>query len=220
MYALAYLGEIEAGRGLETDCRTHLCELIELATQFGVGGGLAYAHAFLGRLALGLDLIEEATREIETATALMAQHGVREPNWVQEAPDLIEAYTRAGRVSDALDALSRFEEKAVKTQRVWALAAAARCRGLLADARSFPLHFEEALAWHQRSPTPFERARTELCFAERLRKSGRTEDAERHLRSALGVFERLDAAPWTARARSALGVTASRRRRTRGRFGR
>ena len=90
---------------------------------------------------------------------------------------------------------------------MWGLAAAARCRGLLADEDSFESEFAEALAWHDRTPTPFERARTELCFGERLRRARRPSESRPHLRSALETFDRLDAAPWTARASSELAAT-------------
>ncbi len=39
-----------------------------------------------------------------------------------------------------------------------------RCRGLMADDDAFEEHFAAALALHARTPTPFERARTELCL--------------------------------------------------------
>ena len=53
-------------------------------------------------------------------------------------------------------------------------------------------------------PTPFERARTELAWGERLRRSGRRTDARQRLNGALQVFERLGAAPWADRARGEL----------------
>jgi DNA-binding CsgD family transcriptional regulator/tetratricopeptide (TPR) repeat protein len=204
LHALAYLAQIEAARGLERECRGHSAELLSVGGRFGVGAALSYAHTFLGRLALGLGLIDEAIAELQTASSLMERHGVREPNWVQEAPDLIEAYVRAGRHTEATERLSDLQRKAERAERVWALAAAARCRGLLADDVVFEREFEEALAYHDRTPTPFERARTELCFGERLRRARRPSDARLHLRSALEMFDRLDAAPWTARARSEL----------------
>ncbi len=57
-------------------------------------------------------------------------------------------------------------------------------------------------------PTPFERARTELCFGERLRRTRRRAEARTHLVSALATFERLGAAPWVERARRELGSKA------------
>jgi DNA-binding NarL/FixJ family response regulator len=64
--------------------------------------------------------------------------------------------------------------------------------------------FEEALRWHAQTPTPFERARTELCFGERLRRMRRTVEARRQLRNALDTFTRLGAKPWAERALSEL----------------
>jgi DNA-binding CsgD family transcriptional regulator len=206
-HALAYLAQIEAARGLEQDCAAHATELLALARQFNIGSALTYAHAVRGRLALGLGLIEESIAELEEATHLIRRHQMREPNWIQEAPDLIEAYVRVGRLGDAAKALADLQEKADRTERVWALGAAARCRGLLAGEDSFEREFAEALAWHDRIPTPFERARTELCFGERLRRARRPSEARLHLHAALETFHRLDAAPWTERASSELAAT-------------
>jgi DNA-binding CsgD family transcriptional regulator len=212
-YGLAYLAQIEAARGLERECRAHTAELLAMASRLNIGAALSYAHAFRGRLALGLGLLDEAISELANACALIERHKMREPNWVQEGPDLIEACWRAGRVAEAATALSDLDEKARRTERVWTLAAAARCRGLLADEGSFDSHFEEALTWHDRTPTPFERARTELCFGERLWRGGRRSEAGLHLRSALGVFDQLGAAPWTARARAELGASGDKAQR-------
>jgi DNA-binding CsgD family transcriptional regulator len=209
-HGLVYLTQIEAGRGLEQECRAHAAELAELAGRFGLEAAFVYTHSFVGRLALGLGLIDEAIVELEAAAALTERHKMREANWVQEAPDLIEAYARAGRVAEAEKALSRLAARARRAERVWALAAAARCRGFLAGERSFERHFDVALKWHARTPTPFERARTELCFGERLRSAGRPVEAQPRLRSALEVFDRLGAAPWTARARAELGTSGDK----------
>ena len=53
-------------------------------------------------------------------------------------------------------------------------------------------------------PTPFERARTELAWGERLRRSGRRTEARERLNRALRIFDRLGAAPWAERARGEL----------------
>src|SRR5262249_61809243 len=98
--------------------------------------------------------------------------------------------------------------------RSWALAAAARCRGLLAAEEDFEREFQRGLELHRRTPTPFERARTELCYGERLRRARRRADARAPLREAVQTFERLGAAPWKERARpelAASGGSATRR---------
>src|SRR5207244_6739352 len=111
-----------------------------------------------------------------------AARGLREPGVVQWTPDLIEAYVRAGRESDAERAVEEFEQVAQETGRSWALGTAARCRGLLATEDEFEAEFQRALELHAGTPTPFERARTELCLGERLRRTRQRTDAREPLR--------------------------------------
>jgi DNA-binding NarL/FixJ family response regulator len=61
---------------------------------------------------------------------------------------------------------------------------------------------------------PFERARTQLCYGERLRRLRRRADARRHLHEALETFTRLGAQPWAERTRSELRATGSTVRRS------
>jgi DNA-binding CsgD family transcriptional regulator len=85
-----------------------------------------------------------------------------------------------------------------------------RCSGIVADASSFEPAFERALAAHDAEPFPFERARTELAYGERLRREGRRKSARERLRAALELFEDLGADAWSARARSELAGTGER----------
>lgn len=207
LYALNYAGQIEAGLGLEQRCREHLGEMIGIAESLGLESVLSYGHAFLGRLALGLGQIEEAVRELEESSRFIARHGMREPNWVQETPDLVEAYVRAGRTDDAARVIEGFAARAEETRRPWTLATSARCRGLIAGESSFGDAFEEALVLHEATPSPFELARTELCYGERLRRSRRRRQAREHLRTAFVTLDRLGARPWAARAAAELAAT-------------
>jgi DNA-binding CsgD family transcriptional regulator len=211
LYALNYAGQIESGLGLERSCREHLGEMIAVAEGAGLESVLSYGHTFLGRLALGLGQVDEAARELETASRLMEKHGMREPNWVQETPDLVEAYVRSGR--DATAVVRAFVARAEETRRPWTLATAARCRGLVADASTFADAFEEALVLHEATPSPFERARTELCYGERLRRARKRQRAREHLRSAFDTFDRLAARGWAARATAELAATGEQGRR-------
>jgi DNA-binding CsgD family transcriptional regulator len=79
-----------------------------------------------------------------------------------------------------------------------------RCRGLVEDGEGFRPLLEEAIAIHEGMPMPFERARTELCYGERLRRARDRTGARTRLRTALAIFENLGAAPWAARARAEL----------------
>ena len=94
-----------------------------------------------------------------------------------------------------------------------ARAGAARCRGMLAGDEEFAAHFERALEWHDGVASPFERARTELCLGERLRRSRRRCEAREPLRRAFTAFETLGADPWAERARRELAATGERARK-------
>ena len=167
---------------------------------------LTYAGSAIGLLDLGEGRLESAIIELEEVDRMMRDWGVRDPNVVQWMPDLIEAYGRAGERASAETLLETLTEQAEETDGNWARATAARCAGLLADA--YDGHFLRALDLHARTPTPFDRARTQLCFGERLRRSGRRTEARAQLRPALQTFERLGAAPWRQRAAAELGVSA------------
>ena len=211
-FSLVCVARIEAAQGREADCRAHANRAFELAA-FGVRSIVAYAASALGLLELGLGKSDAAIGHLENMARIVPRHGVGEPNSVQWAPDLIEAYVRSGRTREAERALADLEERAAATRRTWALAAAARCRGLLATDEELDREFEEAFRWHERTPTPFERARTELCLAERLRRARRRIDARERLHSALETFERLDAAPWEERVHAELAAAGEKTRR-------
>ena len=67
--------------------------------------------------------------------------------------------------------------------------------------------FDEALAEHEAVDMPFERARTELAYGERLRRARRRADARVHLRRALEAFEQLGAVDWARAASRELEVS-------------
>jgi DNA-binding CsgD family transcriptional regulator len=118
---------------------------------------------------------------------------------------------RAGRTAKAVRLLAVIEERARASERVWALAAAARCRGLLAA--EFDAPFRAALGWHERVDVPYERARTQLCYGERLRRAHRRVDAREQLRAALETFDALGSRSWAQRAHAELTASGEHARR-------
>jgi DNA-binding CsgD family transcriptional regulator len=162
----------------------------------------AYASAALGFLELGLGDPEAAIAALATVEQITSDGELAEPWVFQSAPDLIEGLSRVGRTDRAWERLELLESQAETAGRISALAAAARCRGILAEDYESP--FEAALDLHARVPTPFERARTSLAYGERLRRDGRRADARERLHGALHDFERLGARPWAERARGEL----------------
>jgi hypothetical protein len=77
---------------------------------------------------------------------------------------------------------------------------------MLAPAHAFGRLFARTLELCAWSRQPFELARTELCFGERLRLARRRTAAGAHLTAALDVFEELGARPWAERARCELAA--------------
>jgi DNA-binding CsgD family transcriptional regulator len=100
--------------------------------------------------------------------------------------------------------------RSTSRRRRLAHAGVARCRGLLAGGDEFEAYFHRALGWHEGVTCPFERARTELCFGERLRRARRRSQAREPLRRALVTFEALGAEPWAERTRVELRATGER----------
>ena len=212
-WALSCLAIVEAGRGEATSCRNHLARANALVTRSGASSGHTATGAALGLLELGLGRPDLAVAALEPVARFTQVNGLREPQVVQWAPDLVEALVHSGRHQEAVSALESFDEQARHTGGAWALAAAARCHGLLASDEDFERWFDEALDRHQGLSTPFERARTEQCYGERLRRAGRRTRARTPLRSALAAFDALGAAPWSQRARAELRATGETVRR-------
>ena len=201
-FALAGLARIEAAQGRADDCRLHVREALDLG-EGGAGAVVVYAAAAHGLLELGQGRVEEAIPPLTRVADQVRAHGLLQPTVLQWAPDLIEALARAGRREEALALLSEFEAAADSSLSRWALGAAARCRGLLADG-SFEDDFARAIELHEGLGAPFEVARSQLCLGERLRRNRQRKESRTVLRSAIEQFERLGATPWAERANAEL----------------
>ena len=198
---------IDAAQGREADARATLDKVMEVSRERGLGSILLLAESAHGFLELGLGRVREALAHLESAAAIANAHDVIEPAATKYHGDLIEALVRLGRTDDALRRVAVLQLQAESTGQNAARAIAARGRGLLAEGEEdVRAAFEEALGWHELCPQPFERARTELCYAERLRRSRQRMAPRDLLRSALTTFERLGAARWAERARNELAA--------------
>jgi DNA-binding CsgD family transcriptional regulator len=96
----------------------------------------------------------------------------------------------------------------------FALARSERATALLLPDGQMGAAFVAALRFHAQTPDSFERARTELLYGQRLRRTRHRREAREHLRAALRTFERLGADPWADQALAELhasGETASAR---------
>ena len=202
-FALSVLAHVEAGMGRREDARAHAREAVHLGellggdaiTTYGLNA-LAFDALSAGEVELASEFYDRAHR---IAVRLHTQRGV-----VQFGADRVEALARLGRTDEAFQALEEFADTPGGGH--WALGALARCRGILA-ATGAESHFQTALTHHQQDGQPFEKARTQLAYGERLRRDRRRGDAREQLSEALEAFERLGAAPWADRTRVELRAT-------------
>ena len=212
-YAGIEVGVLEAVTGNVARARELFESALVLGERTGTRSLPIYAHAGLGFLELGAGEPGQALRHLRTTGRLVCQTGLGEPNVVQWMPDLIETQVRLGRTMEAERELSGFEAAAARTGRRWALASASRCRGMLADSGDVDDVFADAQRLSRNVPSPFERARLELCWGERLRRDGRRVEARRHLGQALDEFEAFGATPWAERAAREIAASGARARR-------
>ncbi len=211
--ALAGLAWLEARQGREEDCREHSAQAKELCDELGVGLYGIWPVQALGDLELGLGRVAEAVGHYEAQVDALRRLGIADVD-LSPAPELVDAYLRLDRVGDATLVATDFIERAEAKGQPWALARAARCRGLLAKPDQMEDCFDEALHLHDRTPDAFETARTRLTYGARLRRSRKRIRAREELRAALESFEALGAQPWAEQADAELaasGETARRR---------
>ena len=214
-FSLVALARIEATTGAADESAARLEEALELARMLGLGAIEQHAMAARGLLELGRQRYSDAAAVLD-ALRLRDEREFRVgPGVLMWHADLAEALIRDGRPAEAEGVVTDLEARAEPGFGSWARAAAARCRGLLADDADVDDRFREALRLHDDGPLmPFERARTELCFGERLRRAGRRRDSRVPLRSALAELQRLGAGPWAERAAGELRASGERLRRS------
>jgi DNA-binding CsgD family transcriptional regulator len=211
---LSRLAIFEAVLGRERDSRSHGQRALDSALQLGDRKNEVRARSALGMLALVTGDADAAVAQLAPAVAALEAGGVGNPNQFRIHPDLVQAYARLGRTDEAKPVVASLERQARATGISWSLGAAMRCRALVADEdAAAEAGFREALRFHE-SAGVFERARTELCFGEQLRRRGHRRDSRVHLGAALEAFEGCGATPWAERARRELrasGLTLRRR---------
>lgn len=212
-YAAVEVGVLDAVTGNVERARALLEAALSLGEATGTRSLPIYGYAGLGLLELGTGDLDHALEHLEHTLQLVRSTGLGEPNVVQWMPDLIETQVHLGRTADAERGLAGFERTAMRTGRRWALATARRCRGMLVSCADVDVVFADADRLARSVPSPFERARVELCWGERLRRDGRRIDARRHLATALEQFESLGAKPWADRAAREIRASGARARR-------
>ena len=137
-----------------------------------------------------------------------------EPALWRFLPDEIEALVRLGQLDAAQAILEPYESWSARLDRGFAVAAAARCRGLLlaghGDLAGAEAVLDHAISLSGAVPQPFEAARTLLTAGEVHRRARHKRLAKTRISEALALFERLGAPTWAARSRTELACAGLR----------
>ena len=122
--------------------------------------------------------------------------------------DLVETAIRTGRTDEATAHVAAAHETGLPTISS-RLALITNGAGAMAatDDHDATTQFEHALSVPGADQWPFDMARIQLAFGERLRRARATTRARQLLTAARDTFQRLDARPWTHRAGNELRAT-------------
>jgi DNA-binding CsgD family transcriptional regulator/DNA polymerase III delta prime subunit len=214
LVALGVRGLVRAARGDVDGARADAETTLALAPERGVMFATIVGACGLGLLELSLERFDAVDHLLGPLGDRLEQGGVREPGSVRFVPDHIEALIGLGRLDEAASLLETLERQAAAVDRASALAAAGRCRGLLAAARGdlqgALVLLQNALVEHERVPTPFEEARTLLALGVTRRRARIKRPAREALEQALAIFEQLGARLWADKARAELARISGR----------
>jgi DNA-binding CsgD family transcriptional regulator len=205
--AAALLGQVEVARRAAEEGLT-------IAERRGLGLAALRNRAALGLLELSLGNPASAHCWLGPAVAAMHGMGLGEPAYVPLLPDQIEALIALRQMEQAGCLIDRLQERGQALDRPWALAAAARGRGLLRAAQGEQAAaleaLQQALEEHERMTQPFELGRTLLVMGVIQRRARKWGAARASLKDALTRFENLRAVLWADRARAELGRVGGR----------
>jgi DNA-binding CsgD family transcriptional regulator len=203
----AHLGRVEAARAGASESLAIAEALSD--SLFGL-----QSRTVLGFLALSIGDGAEADRQLRPLPAWLHANGWHEPTdfaWV----NAIEAMIAVGDLDEAGVWLERYELLAKRSTSAWALATAARSRGLLCEAGGdldgARAALDRALTEHGRMRCPFERGRTLFALGSVRRRAREKRAAREALEEACRAFDDLGAALWAGRARDELARISGRR---------
>jgi DNA-binding CsgD family transcriptional regulator len=182
--------------------------LADRITQWAKPRGVRSAELFAAHprtlCAVGRGDYEDAYQHasVLSPAGTLASH-VPHALWV--ALDMVEAAVRTRRPDAASAHVDVMTEAGVASLSPRMALLAAGCAGMAAaDSIGATEHFERALSTPDADRWPFELARIQLAYGERLRRSRAGSESRPHLTAAVEIFERLGALPWATRARNEL----------------
>ncbi|HVM15534.1 MAG TPA: AAA family ATPase [Egibacteraceae bacterium] len=215
-WALTQQALVHAHLGAVTEARRCCAEASLPVQRSGNRLPAMWIATSLTLLELSLGRPEAAWQASEPLVMALEEHGIAEPVTAVFLPDALEALVALGELDRAEALLAAFEAPARALDRAWALATAARSRGLLLGARGdLPgalAALEQALVEHERLQMPFERSRTLVVRGVVERRSGYRTRAKASLEEARRAFDQMGARVWADRAAVELRRIPTRRR--------
>jgi DNA-binding CsgD family transcriptional regulator len=122
--------------------------------------------------------------------------GFNNPTLLRCDADLVEVLVRLGRHREATQALVNLESRSVNFRSPWLMTAVARSRAILADGEQSLQLFAQTLESRSAHDSLLERARTMLCYSERLKALGRLREARDGMLRAKVMFDEIGAEAW------------------------
>lgn len=173
----------------------------------------AQTLATLGFLDLADGDANSAMERLDRVDQSYRSMGFGDPGLFRHQADHVEALIASGKLGLADQALKRFEGQGLATGRAWALAAAARCRGLLCsaagDLAGSLRALDTAVVTLETVEIPFELARTLLIKGQVHRRRKEKLLARKDFVKVVEILDRLGSRLWADRARAELGRVGS-----------
>ena len=173
-----------------------------------------FARAALGQLEQSAARPAEVVRALGPLVDFLRAEQIVEPGAARVVPDQAEALIALRELDAAEELLDWYEGHARRLNRTSALAASARCRGLLAgahgDVDGALARLRDAVDLHEGVPIPVERARSRLAYGSALRRARQKAAARAELEAAASGFDSVGARVWADRARAELARVGGR----------
>lgn len=197
---------VAAARGEYTGVQTRTEQMTRWAAPRGMRGVLVFAWHAQGLAALSSGRLEDAYQLFARISppGTFSSH-LAHALWVPMS--LVEAAMATHRVEEAaahVEAMRR-SDLAALSPRLALLVAGSTAIATTALTRDL---FDAALATPGAADWPFELARVQLAYGQRLRRARATTDARIQLTHAMTLFHALGAQPWSARAQNELEATS------------
>jgi ATP/maltotriose-dependent transcriptional regulator MalT len=214
-YALGQRALVHAHLGNEDETRADAAEAATLCASLGFWQPMLWVASALGLLELSLGNPEAAWAAVRQLTEQTEADPNPEPHVHRHLPVALEALINLAELDRAEHLLDWFEKRGREVDRGWALAHAARARGLLLIARGDVEGAERSLAsaraGFEQLGIPFEAARTLLTEGELRRRRRQNRAARESLEQAERTLQQLGARLWAELARAELARVGGRK---------